>query len=50
MLFGTLKEEMGQSFNFLVAATSRIYAILKIVPKFMVSQVAQSKSNSRKKF
>ena len=50
MAIRTVKEEMGWSFNLLVATTNSIHAILKIVPKFMISQVAQSKSNSCDKF
>ena len=46
----TVKEEMGRSFTLLAATANRIYTIWKIVPKFIVSQVAQSKSNSCKKF
>ena len=34
----------------LAIITNRIYKIMKIVPKFTISQVAQSKSNSCKKF
>ena len=49
MVIGTVKEEMGWSFNLLVASTNRIYAILEIVPTFMISQVVQFKSNFRKK-
>ena len=46
----TVKEEMGWSFKLLAATTNKIYGILKIVPKFIISQVAQSKSYSRKNF
>ena len=35
-------EETGWSFNRFPTTTNRNYAILKIVPKFMISQVAQS--------
>ena len=47
MVIGTAKEEMGWSFNLLVLTTNWIYWILKIVPKFMISQIAQSKSNQK---
>ena len=50
MVIRTVKEEMGWSFNRLAATRNRIYAIVKIVPKSMISQVAQFKSNSCKKF
>ena len=49
MVIRTVKEELGWSFNLLAATANRIYAILKIVPKFMISQMAQSKSNSCEK-
>ena len=42
MVVRTVKEEMGWSFNLMTATTNRIYAVLKIVSKFMISQVAQS--------
>ena len=50
MLIRTVKEEMGLSLNLQAATTNKIYAILKIVPKFMNCQVAQCKSNSCKQF
>ena len=48
MVNRTVKEKMG--FSFLFATVNRIYAILKIVPKFMVGKVAQSKSSFCKNF
>ena len=44
-----VKEKKSWSFNFLAGTTNRIYAILKISPKFMMRRMAQSKSNLVKK-
>ena len=49
MVIRTVKEEMGWSLNLLAATTNRIYAILQILPKFMMIQEAQSNSNSYEK-
>ena len=40
--------EMDSSLDLLAATTNRPHAVLKIVPKFVVSQVALPKSNSCK--
>ena len=43
MLIRTVKEDMSCDFNLPAATSNIIYAILKVIPKFMISRVTHFK-------